>query len=199
MIRSNSRCQVPFDPERKLGGRGNVRKYYANLIIRQSWRRVGEGGKKTGLYKVAFDIGEQWIRRISHWEGRLGRFSSSPLPSSLQVGGGPKLGGAGRLEKTGPRRSASRGNQRSMLEASNLRQPLENESRAPLDEARRMAGIRFTASRGKENPGLLFSGELSKCNQEILITPPLGSITGCFPSNRSPIVARIPNRKYLIQ
>lgn len=110
MIRSNSRCQVPFDPERKLGGRGNVRKYYANLIIRQSWRRVGEGGKKTGLYKVAFDIGEQWIRRISHWEGRLGRFSSSPLPSSLQVGGGPKLGGAGRLEKTGPRRSASRGN-----------------------------------------------------------------------------------------
>lgn len=78
-----------------------------------------------------------------------------------QVGGGSRVAwfspswrgeensGAGRLEKTGPRRGTSRGNPiraRSMLEPSNLRQPLEHKSRAPLDEARRMAEIRFTAS-----------------------------------------------------
>lgn len=133
--------------------------------------------------------------------GKVGEVLEFPVAQFSPSWRWAETGGSGQARKDWPTTKCipRESNQRSMLEASNLRQPLENKSRAPLDEARRMAGIRFTASRGKENPGLLFSGELSKCNQEILITPPLGSITGCFPSNRSPIVARIPNRKYLIQ
>lgn len=122
-----------------------------------------------------FPLGGKENRGREGWGGSRG----CPVLSKLAVG---RNSGSGQARKDWPTTKCipRESNQRSMLEASNLRQPLEHKSRAPLDEARRMAGIRFTASRGKENPGLLFSGELSKCNQEILITSRLGSITGCF-------------------
>lgn len=89
MIRSNSRCQVPFDPERKLGGRGNVRKYYANLIIRQSWRRVGRGEEKKQAYiKSLLTSGNNGFEGFpigrEGWGGS--RVPRCPVLSKLAVG-----------------------------------------------------------------------------------------------------------------
>ena len=137
---------------RKESWEGRYVRKYANLIIRQSsteGRKKRKKEKKNRPIKSLLTSGNNGFEgfpfRCSVGEGGRktgwGRFSPSCR--------GEENSGAGRLEKTGPRRGASLGNPiraRSMLEPSNLRQPFERKSRAPLDEARRMAGIRFTAS-----------------------------------------------------